>query len=244
MLKMHKISLRERKHAQTKIDLVRATVDQMKGKRLKDISVKALCETIPISEVTFYNYFPKKTDLLVYMVRLWLIEMEWSLKQWQKEKSNLEIIEAIFDYAAQKAEESPVLLSEALRFFAQKLKKPCFEDVSVAERLIAFPDFPGIENIQPGEMAFAEMMKPYLEDAVASGELPQNTDVETIALMLDALHIGTMMKLHWKGNIQLRTFYRKQLQLIWDGLWAQATSSVRGFGAKKFDKKCTDSLSY
>ncbi len=222
MKKEQKISLRERKYAQTKIDLVKAAIDLMQEKRLKDIAVKELCEAIPISEVTFYNYFPKKTDLMGYVAQLWGTEMHWHIRKWEQEKSALKVIESLFALAAQKIEENPVVLSEALRVFVQKLKKPCFKKLSVAERLIAFPDLPGIEEIEVVDMEFSELVHPYLEQAAASGELPQQCDTMAVAAMLETLHIGAMMKIHWKGNLPLQSLYYQQLQIIWDGLWAQS----------------------
>ena len=55
MFKKYNLSLRERKYAQTKVALARAARKRMRNNRLDEISVKELCETIPISEVTFYN---------------------------------------------------------------------------------------------------------------------------------------------------------------------------------------------
>ena len=75
--------LRERKYAQTKIALATAVIDRLKEKRLNDISVKELCDTIPISEVTFYHYFSRKTDIFVYLLKVWHLHMEWHLKHWE-----------------------------------------------------------------------------------------------------------------------------------------------------------------
>ena len=221
MSKEHNLSLRERKYAQTKIALVNAAVNLMKEKRFKDIALKELCDTIPISEMTFYHYFPKKTDLLVYVIQLWGLELAWKRKQWEQEKSGLEIIATIFETTAQKTEENPIFFAEAVRMFSQRLEKPCFEDLSIAEKLSAFPDFPGIENIQVTPMEIPDMLKAYLEQAVREGELPESADLDMLALMLEALQHGSLMKAYWQRKVSWRVIYKQQLQLIWDGVWAQ-----------------------
>lgn len=228
MFKMHKISLRERKHAQTKIALVQAIMEELKEKRLKDISVKEVCETIPISEVTFYNYFPKKTDVLLYIIQLWGIEITWYLQQWEAEKSNLEIIEAFFDHVVHQIEMNPQVLNEALGFFAQKREEPSLEDLSVAEKLLAFPDLPGIEQIQiPGSPSKRQqLLAPYIRRAVECGELPQETDIETFSNILSSILIGVMMHLHRTDLTQIRSTYRTLLRLLWKGLWAEATEGL------------------
>jgi AcrR family transcriptional regulator len=228
-MKIEEISLRERKHAQTKLALLKAVIERLKENRLENISVKELCETIPISEVTFYNYFPQKTDLLIYFISLWNIEQSWHLQQWEQKLSNLEIIEAIFDLTARQVEGNLSVLSEALSFFVQKREKPVLKEISAAERLLSFPDLPGIENVLPkdidrGETVFAL----YLKRAIELGELPAETDLQTTLALLDSIFIGSIMRLLGpvkdripvQSEISLRTLYRKQLQLIWSGLRA------------------------
>ena len=227
MFKKHNISLRERKHAQTKVALVQAIMEELKEKRLKDISVKEVCETIPISEVTFYNYFPKKTDVLLYIIQLWAIEIEWHLQKWEAEKSNLEIIEAFFDHAAHQIGMNPQVLNEALGFFAQKREEPSLEDLSVAEKLLAFPDLPGIEQIQILESpSNRQLLAPYIRRAVECGELPQETDIENFSNILSSMLIGVIMHLHRTDLTQIRTTYRTLLRLLWKGLWAEATEDL------------------
>ena len=122
-------------------------MERLKTKRLRDISVKEVCETIPVSEVTFYNYFPKKTDVLVYILKLWHLEMAWHLKKWEEEKNNIEIIEAFFDFTASEIENYPWAMNDALAFFVQKRGDFCFEEMSMAEKLLAYPELEGIEEI-------------------------------------------------------------------------------------------------
>ena len=167
MEKDYAISLRERKHAQTKIALAEAVMERLKTKRLKDISVKEVCETIPVSEVTFYNYFPKKTDVLVYILQLWHLEMQWHLLGWEEEKSNLEVIEAYFDFAAQGVEEYPGVMAEAMAYFTQKRGCMHFDDLSSAEKILAFPELPGIEEIQlPTNPKEKKMLGKYVRKAI------------------------------------------------------------------------------
>src|SRR5215210_4290457 len=69
------ISLRERKFAKTKLALLRAAVTRLEQKRLSEITVKELCEHVQVSEATFFNYFPRKDDLLHYFTRIWTLEV-------------------------------------------------------------------------------------------------------------------------------------------------------------------------
>jgi AcrR family transcriptional regulator len=223
MEKEYTLSLRERKHAQTKIALAEAVMERLKTKRLKDISVKEVCETIPVSEVTFYNYFPRKTDVLVYILKLWHLNMGWHLKQWETEKSNIEIIEAFFDFAAREIGQYPWVMNDTLAFFLQKRGDVCFEDISVAEKLLAFPELKGIEEISlPRNPKEKPMLDKYIDRAIAKGELSEETDSELVKACIDAIFIGAVMSLHEKNPRQIRIVSRKILQMFWQGLWAEA----------------------
>ena len=219
---MHKISLRERKHAQTKVSLAREAITLMREKRLDDISVKELCEAIPISEVTFYNYFPQKTDLLLYIMKLWQLELSWKLQHMEGEKSNLEIIEQFFDYAAQTFEEYPFVMNETLAFFAQQRGEVCFGEISIAEKLVAYPELIGIENIKLSKHPRKnDMLLPYIQKAVEAGELPDTIDVQEVASIIHIGFIGTLMTMHKDDSLPVRPICQKMLKIFWHGLQAE-----------------------
>ncbi|PIE34863.1 hypothetical protein CSA56_06495 [candidate division KSB3 bacterium] len=216
---MHKISLRQRKHAQTKIALAREAMERLRTDRLDDISVKELCETIPISEVTFYNYFPQKTDLLAYIMMLWELEMIWSVQQQEGNKSNLELIGCFFEAAARAFEEYPLVMNEALAFFLQQRGEVCWGEMSVAEKLIAYPDLAGIEHVQlPKNPKEDKMNSQYIEMAIQTGELPDTIDVEEVAGMLDMILVGGLMALRERKSLSIGSMYRKMLKMLWQGL--------------------------
>ena len=70
-------SLRERKFAKTRLALAEAASLHLEAAPLENLSVKSLCERVQISEATFLNYFPKKEDLVIYLDRLWTLELNW-----------------------------------------------------------------------------------------------------------------------------------------------------------------------
>ena len=77
MEKFRKPSLREKKFARTRLALAQATTNHLEAAAFETLSVKALCERVQISEATFFNYFPRKDDLIVYLDHLWTLELNW-----------------------------------------------------------------------------------------------------------------------------------------------------------------------
>jgi AcrR family transcriptional regulator len=216
------ISLRERKYAQTKLALLHAAVEKMKEKRLEAISVKELCETIPVSEMTFYNYFPKKTDLLVYYIQITFIEMAWYLQHAVKNKTNLEMVEELFDFASRKVIANPFVMTETLSLLGQERKNPEFEGLSRAEQLLALPDLPGIEEVDVKETRLETMIEPYLRQAIEQGELPEGTDLNTAVIMTTSIFAGLVMNLHLTEPELIRPLCRRQLRLLWKALRTEA----------------------
>jgi len=221
------ISLRERKHAQTKKALAEALLERLREKRLRDISVKELCEALPISEVTFYNYFSEKKDVLLYLMQLWYLEMRWHLLQWEQTKTNLEIIEAWFDFTAQKTEETPWMMSEIIIYMVQRRGCIDLKEMSAAEKIWIFPEFEGIEQIVfPADMDKEQVLIPYLQKAIEAGELPLTTNVVQAGDILDAIFHGGLISLNQRGTLQLRSLYRAMLRMFWHSLRSQVIANM------------------
>ena len=62
-----RFSLRERKFARTRLALAEVVTNHLENAPLEALSVRALCERAQISEATFFNYFPKKEAIVVYL---------------------------------------------------------------------------------------------------------------------------------------------------------------------------------
>jgi AcrR family transcriptional regulator len=223
IMAQHNISLRERKHVQTKLALTKAVIKRLKTKRLKDISVEELCEEVLISKVTFHNYFPRKTDILVYIWQLWHLEAAWHFQQWEQGETNIEIIEAYFEFIGRGIEKGAWVLNEVFAFLMQKREAFSVPELSVAERVSAFPDLPGIEDVQvpkhPGQNI--ELCR-YVNRAIAQGELPKKTDPEMVVNILNSILGGVLMTLLRTDPMQIRPTYRAMLQVFWQWLRSES----------------------
>ena len=92
---LHKLPLRERKYARTKLTLRDAVAEALEAHSLEEVTVKALCEQAMISEATFFNYFPRKTDLINYLVQLWSLELNWHGQQASRRQAGVAVIGAV-----------------------------------------------------------------------------------------------------------------------------------------------------
>lgn len=215
-------SLRERKFARTKQALLKAAVERLRHKRLDQITVKELCEEVEVSEATFFNYFARKEDLLAYFIQLLIIQLNYRAQSVTGKDGGLGFIDAVFDHAAQRLQEHPRMIMEVIAYMAQQPhpqrcpKQREWPELTLAERLQAFPDCHGIECLP--ELCLEDLFGPALDRAVDGGELSPNIDREATLLSLLSTFLGVPLWLGVERPERLGAAYRRQLNLLWAGL--------------------------
>jgi len=218
-----KISLRERKFAKTRLGLLKAAVEEMQDHPLEEISVKDLCEAVMVSEATFFNYFPRKTDLLTYYLALWTLELAWHGHRAAEETPGLAAITAVFRQAGQKIQSQPGVMGELIAYQARLRERPDTPEITRAERILAFPELEGVEELET--TGLDQVLVPNLQYAIEHGELPANTHLHSTVLALVSLFYGVPLAL-LRGNPQgIVSTYLHQLNVTWAGVRALSVST-------------------
>ncbi len=211
------LPLRERKFARTKVALLKTALEWLRaGRRLENISVREICAEVQVAEGTFFNYFPKKSDLLLYYVQLWTLEASARAGK----LAGLAAVEEIFRFTGERMGATPTPLLELVAKLASDEEPQAFPDVSRAERLEAFPDLPETLHAEV-RVSISSLFRQYLEQAVQDAELPAHTDVDLAVVTLSALFFGTPLVNHCSAaNVATDKLWAPQLRLIWMGLRA------------------------
>ena len=216
MTGIEQISLRERKYARTKLALLDAAVKRMLDRPFDSISVRELCDEAMVSEATFFNYFPKKSDLLVYFVQLWSIDVAWHGRQSSRGEGGLAAIAAIYDRTAERTSKRPRVMNEIIAFIARERGTAQFKPISLAERLMAYPELDLVDDL-PAD-GFDTLVSKNLEVAIEKGELPAATNVLQTRIHLEAIFFGIPLVTGVAGADKLKETYRQALQLVWAGI--------------------------
>ncbi len=220
-MKLNGISLREKKYARTKLALLEAAVTRLKTRAFEAISVKELCDEAMVSEATFFNYFPKKSDLLVYFVQMWSIDVAWHAAKATNGAGGTEAIEAIFARTAERARNRPRVMNEIIAFLARHRDELVFRPVSLAERIMAFPDRDALGDLP--DDAFDSLLEPNISLAVARGELPPLTSPEQTRVVLETIFFGVPLALGIARADEVDRMYKQMLGLTWSGLRTAAS---------------------
>jgi AcrR family transcriptional regulator len=173
-----------------------------------------------VSEATFFNYFPSKTDLLVYFVQLWTIEAGWHAGRALELGSGLDAIEAIFEFAAQRHAENPEVMAEIIAYRARRKAGIPLRTITEVEKKTAFPDLEGIEQVPAAGLD--SILPSLIAKAVEQGELAEDTDISSVALTLAAIFFGIPIVQRNMKQHSVAELYGSQLNFIWAGLKARA----------------------
>lgn len=212
---MERLSLREKKRVRTKVNLGLLFMKEVRKRGFAGINIKSLCEKAGISEATFFNYFPRKTDLLCYGARLFTLKIAWRVREMRK-KTGLSgqfiaVCSEIFKMVKLRVfyEITSVMISE--RLFPRELLP-----LSPAEKIRAFPRCRGIERIR--EDSLEGLFLTMAENAIESGEISGRAKARDVAMSLFSIFMGVPLSSDFESGGKLGRLYKKQVSLLLSGL--------------------------
>ena len=216
MTRQARPSLRERKFAKTRLALAEAASHHLEAAPFEMLSVKSLCERVQISEATFFNYFPRKEDLIIYLDRLWTLELNWYGQQAMQQHQGLAVIDALFRYTSIQIQKKPGLMGEIIAHEARSRTRQQGPEITVAERMMAFSDLEGI--VSTPDDSLEGLLRGSLQTAIEQGELPENTAMSAAMVGLVSIFYGVPLALQHNNPAAIAAMYRQQLELLWKGL--------------------------
>ena len=214
--------LRQRKFARTRLNLARVLADALGQQSFDEVSVKQLCRSAEVSEATFFNYFPRKQDLLAYLVHLWVLELGWHVQKATEELRGLAVVDALFAEVARTCESRPGVLAEMLAWIARGGSLDSDLQIGELEKQLAYPDLDDIGSVHV--KGIDAWLLPPLEAAISNGDLPENTLVPLILTTLLSVLFGVPLTLLASDPTRIATVYRQQLALVLAGIRAAAGS--------------------
>jgi AcrR family transcriptional regulator len=194
--------------------------NHLEAASFESLSVKALCERVQISEATFFNYFPKKEDLIVYLDRLWTLELNWYGRQATEQKRGLSVIETLFRYTSIQIQKKPGLMGEIIAHEARARERHAGPEITPAERMIAFSDLDDINSLPDDSLE--NLLRSSLQAGIDQGELPPNTAIAAAMVALVSIFYGVPLAMQHANPAAISAMYRQQLALLWAGLRAVA----------------------
>jgi len=217
-LAFESLPLRERKAARVRHSLITASMARMSESSFDAVRIADLCRVAEITEQTFFNYFPHKRLLLSHIILLWGIETEYHARRFEEGRSAVATIEEVFALMAAKIESNPRVAAELLAQQASRRGPPQFPTITVADRLLWYPELSGVEEIEA--VGILGILRPRVRRAIEKGELAPHVEAETVVRALFSIFVGAPLLLAWDDPAAVGQAFREQLALLWKGLSA------------------------
>ena len=208
-------SLREKKISKTKISLMNEFIRRLETTKFNDISIKDVCDNVEVSEATFYNYFPKKTDLVQYFKELLTLKTIWEVEKKGSKMSPIEKIDLFFSVQADNMPNTNAFYELVSIFTGEKMRNIRLQ-LSASDKYYAFPDCENIEEMP--SMLIEEFLAMTMKQMVKDGSFDIKTKPADIVIGLMAIFVGIPLAIEEKDFVNLKSHYKKQLSVFWKGL--------------------------
>ncbi|MCP4323576.1 MAG: TetR/AcrR family transcriptional regulator [Psychromonas sp.] len=205
------VTKREIKTAQNKQTILNSLLARMHNEAFDKIKISDLCSDANISQASFYNYFPQKSDILVYYIQLWAVEMHWQILI-ERELTGLVAIDTLFNLTAQICASQPQLMAEIVAFQAKSLKIIKVTPLSKADKLVAYPNYQGIDTMVVEDLP--ALLSINIQQAIDAKELPLNSDISTLIVSLSSIFFSIPIMFNQSPLAEIQAAYQQQLSLF------------------------------
>ncbi|TCZ78917.1 TetR/AcrR family transcriptional regulator [Paenibacillus albiflavus] len=203
------ISLRELKKARTKLTLYEALLSLIGDKMFHELMLEDICRHAEVSRVTFFKFFQRKEDLLIYFMRVWLTERVIEIEVGKKR--GFDAVRHILWCVAEQAKRQRGIMPSLISFLAQMNMHPRMPVLSDAEVRMLFPDH---EEIGAQEPDMYLMFRQFMMEANTEGRLKEDVTMDLAIQSLFTIFYGAFLTANLYGSTEIETFYENHLQLI------------------------------
>ncbi|USG67159.1 TetR/AcrR family transcriptional regulator [Brevibacillus ruminantium] len=207
---VQKVPLREWKKAKTKQALLQACLELVGEKSFREVYVDELCRKVEISKVTFFRFFPKKEDLLLYFMRLWLTDRLLELAE--SPKRGLQALRHLFQKLDEDAKENPGIMLSLIGFLTEEKMHPCMPELTEAEYHLYYPGKE--ERAASLAPSLYELFQRCVEEAMEDREIAADRDVNELVIGLFTIFYGAYLTTHLYQSQDFISFYELHLKLL------------------------------
>lgn len=177
------------------------------------IHVTEICEKVKISKVTFFRYFPQKEDILLYIIRIWMLS--FLVEMHKKPLKGKQAIMDFFQKLIKFHEKHPSIFPHILKHYAEseKILKPI--NIKKAEKQLLYPKNEELKEIEI--LSMDRILEKHLLEAVFIAEIKQSSNVEEMQRLLMSVFYGSVLLSKMK-QFPLSVLFKRNLELALDML--------------------------
>ncbi len=193
--------------AQTKLDILEAMLDFIAETSFREMKVRDIAARVGITEMTFFNYFQSKDDLLRYFMAIWSLDQ--MALQLQKPLKGEAAIRRIFNSTALLIHDRPEIMVTLISHLGSIHKVPLVLKVEAAERFLRYPELKALYELpmQSGN----DMLLQHL------GEMKPRRNHSATLMHLASCFYGDAL-VAYTGGEDIKKLYKRSLDLILDNI--------------------------
>ena len=132
--------------AQTRLNVLDTVYRLTITSNFRDLKVKSIAEEIGITEMTFFNYFKKKEDILKYMMGIWALDL--MVLQHRQPLTGESAIRRLFNHTAEQVKKHPRLIANFVASLLTSEIDPMANDIEAADRFLLYQDVPELYEVK------------------------------------------------------------------------------------------------
>lgn len=189
--------------AQTRLNVLEAVYRLTTKSNFRDLKVKSIAEDAGITEMTFFNYFQKKEDILKYMMGIWALDL--MALQRKQPLTGEAAIRRVFSHTAKKVKKHPRLIANFVATLLTNEIAPRAQEIESVDRFLLYPASPDLYEVEIP--SGNEILLRHLAEIDPSGD-----HMETL-LHLASSFYGDVIVAHTAG-LDIDLLYTNSLNLI------------------------------
>ena len=212
------LPLRQIKFVKTRTSVLKTTTNLLKEKDFEQITIDEICQKSQISRGTFFNYFPQKSFIFYYYLRIFTIKIAKRMENWDENISFRKQLEGIYTWFDEESQ-YPNFVSSYIHYL---LENESGNDMKLtAAEFVYF--FTGIEDEEAylyyNNLTIEGIVRDLCKKAKVKGELSGQIEDEKVGKIFLALLVAPFIT---NNALETHTDPGELLRIILDRVLAQA----------------------
>ncbi|MGG4094673.1 TetR/AcrR family transcriptional regulator [Paenibacillus lautus] len=203
------IPLRELKKAKNKIALYEAALSLMSDRMFSQVMAEDICRRAEISKVTFFKFYQRKEDLLIYFMRVWLTERVIEIDT--EGKKGFQAFRHLLSQVANEHQLRPGMMPSLISFLAEQNMQPCMPELSSAEVSLLFP---GHEEAGSKSPNMYDLFQQFMKEEEQAGRLNKTFTLEQAVQICFTIFYGAFLTAQLYNSTEISRFYETHLGLL------------------------------
>jgi AcrR family transcriptional regulator len=206
-------SKRDQNAAQIKYKTLEYVLNESKRRNFEDIQVVEICRYVGISKVTFFKYFTRKEDLLLYYKSIFTLKLIILLTK--KGEEGMAALSIIVQQFAQEYTTRPSMILGLIHYFTNSVKYVSPMRVKLAERALFFPE---AETLSYEMISFDELVEQQTLDVVFKKQSTLSANSRQLSEVFLSTLYGAILLCRMKNSDNPSPFLFQVLGTVFPGI--------------------------